>query len=456
MNETARTAASVRPKVHIRTFGCQMNEYDSEAVAGLFERGGWAVAEREEEAGVVILNTCSVRGHAEDRAWGRLFALRARAAREPGFVVAVMGCMAQRMPAEIARRCPWVRVICGTRAFDRMVELVERAPRRGGVAIDTGTGRRSRTAVPPRGRGPRVRAFVEITRGCGNRCAYCVVPYVRGPEESRQPGEILAEIGRLAEGGCREVTLLGQNVNSYRACGMAFAGLLREVGSIGGIARIRFMTSHPKDFPDELLEAVAGVPQVCPHIHLPLQSGSDRILAMMNRGYTGGLYRGLVERLRGAVPGLALSTDLIAGFPAETEEDFRDTLRAIEEIRFDGAFIFKYSDREGTRAAGIRPKVPQGDIVRRHAALLGAQERISAEKNAGLIGATVEVLVEGTSPRDPGRLFGRTGANRRVVFPGGTDLIGRLACVTIRGPRRSPDRGGGRGRGKCLRRPSSS
>lgn len=432
MNTTPRPPAPAHPKVHIRTYGCQMNEYDSEAVAGLFERDGWVLTDSEHEAGVIILNTCSVREHAEDRVWGKLFALKERAAREPGLIVVVMGCMAQGKAREIARRCPWVRVICGTRAFDRLVGLVEEASRRPGVVIDVGTERQPRTAGLPMVRGSRLKAFVAVMRGCENYCAYCVVPYVRGPEVSRPPGEILAEIEGLAKDGCREVMLLGQNVNSYRAGGMSFAGLLRLVGGVGGIIRIRFMTSHPKDFPDELLAAMAEVPQVCPHLHLPLQAGSDRVLSLMNRGYTLSRYRALVERLRAAVPGLALTTDLIAGFPTETGEEFRETLRAVEEIRFDGAFIFKYSDREGTRAVELEPKVPQGEIIRRHAALLRAQEAINAEKNAALVGSRVGVLVEGVSPRDPGRLFGRTGTNRRTVFPGGADLIGRLACVTIR------------------------
>jgi tRNA-2-methylthio-N6-dimethylallyladenosine synthase len=226
--------------------------------------------------------------------------------------------------------------------------------------------------------------------------------------------------------------LLGQNVNSYRAAGTSFAGLLRKVGGVGGILRVRFMTSHPKDFPDELLAAMAEVPQVCPHLHLPLQSGSDRILALMNRGYTLAQYRSLIERLRGAIPGLAVTTDLIAGFPGETEEEFEETARALEEFRFDDAFIFKYSDREGTRAMALGPKVPGDEIVRRHAVLLRTQERINAEKNAGLVGSSLEVFVEGFSPRDPGRLFGRTGTNRRAAFRGSPDLIGRLVCVTIR------------------------
>ena len=427
-----RQPGKIPRKVHLRTYGCQMNDYDSEVVAGLFDRDGWVLTDREDEANVVILNTCSVRQHAEDRVWGKIFALKSRAAREPGLIVAVCGCMAQARAKEFSRRCPWVRVICGTRAFDRLPELVDRASGQRAPVIDIGTDRDPRTSGLPRKRKDRLKAFVAVMRGCENYCAYCVVPYVRGPELSRPEGEIIAEVEGLARDGCRELMLLGQNVNSYRASGVSFAGLLREIGGVEGILRIRFMTSHPKDFPGELLAAMAGVPQVCPHLHLPLQSGSDRILALMNRGYTLAQYRSLVERLRGAIPGLALTTDLMAGFPGETGEEFSETLRALEEIRFDGAFIFKYSDREGTRAMELGPKVPGDEIIRRHAALLRVQERINAEKNIAMVGARVEVLVEGVSPRDPGRLFGRTGTNRRTAFPGSPDLIGRLACVTIR------------------------
>ncbi len=431
MSETARQTTKKPKKVHLKAFGCQMNDLDSEVIAGLFERDGWALTDRDDEAGILVFNTCCVRQHAEDRVWGALFALKERAAREPGLVVAVCGCMAQARAHEIARRCPWVRVVCGTRAFGRLPGLVRRASAERGPVIDIAEDRSPVTRGLPRRRTDRLKAFVAVMRGCGNYCAYCVVPYVRGPEVSRPPGEIIAEIEGLARDGCREVVLLGQNVNSYRASGTTFAGLLRMVGRVEGILRVRFMTSHPKDFPGELLEAMTEVPQACPHVHLPLQSGSDRVLALMHRGYTLAQYRALVERLRRGVPGLALTTDLIAGFPGETEGDFAETLRAVGEIRFDDAFIFKYSDRAGTRAAGMGPKVPAGEIARRHAELLRLQTVINAEKNAALIGSRVEVLVEGVSPRDPERLFGRTATNRRAAFAGSPGLIGRPACVTI-------------------------
>ena len=236
---------------------------------------------------------------------------------------------------------------------------------------------------------------------------------------------------RLARDGCRELMLLGQNVNRYSSERVSFAGLLRRVGAVEGILRVRFMTSHPRDFPEELIDAMAETPRVCPHLHLPLQSGSDRILSLMNRGYTIAHYRILVERLRERVPGIAVTTDLIAGFPGETEEDFRDTLQALEEIRFDDAFVFKYSDREGTRAARMGPKVPPEEIRRRHAAILRLQGTINAEKHASAAGTEVEVLVEGVSRRNPNRLFGRTAENRRVVFAGGPNLTGRLVRVKI-------------------------
>ena len=431
MTEQSKPAEAAPRRVHLRTYGCQMNDLDSEVIVGLFERDGWALTDRENEAELVVLNTCAVRRHAEDRVWGALFALKARAVREQGFILAVTGCMAQARSGEIARKCPWVRVICGTRAFDRLPELVAQASGRRGMLIDIATDRPPRTTGLPRKRTDRLKAFVAAMRGCGNFCAYCVVPYVRGPDVSRPPREVVAEVEGLARDGCREVMLLGQNVNRYSSEGVSFAGLLRRVGAVEGILRVRFMTSHPSDFPDELLDTMAEVSQVCPHLHLPLQSGSDRILSLMHRGYTLASYRALAGRLRRRIPGLSLTTDLIAGFPGETDEDFQATVRALEEIRFDDAFVFKYSEREGTRAMGMGPKVPGVEIARRHAALLRLQGKINAEKNAAAVGTTVEVLVEGVSPRDPKRLFGRTAANRRVAFTGAPDLTGRLIRVII-------------------------
>jgi len=437
-NMTEQNGKSPR-KVHLRTFGCQMNEYDSEVMAGLFELDGWIITDNESEADVIILNTCSVRQHAEDRVWGALYDLRERAEREPSLIIGVCGCMAQGRAKDIARNCPHVRLIAGTHAFSRLPELVEETSRSGRTVVDIDASRIPRVVALPRKRKSQLKAFVPVMRGCENYCAYCVVPYVRGPEISRSVEEVVAEVEALARDGCREVTLLGQNVNSYLgprknggAGSVSFAGLLRMIGGVNGIMRIRFITSHPKDFPDELIRAMAEVPAVCEHLHLPLQSGSDRVLDRMNRKYTFGSYRELVGRIRGAIPGIALSTDIIVGFPGETEEDYNRTAQAMEEIGFESAFIFKYSDREKTRAAELEPKVAQIEIVRRHAELLKLQEGISAERNRGLIGARLELLVEGYSPRNPERLFGRTRTNKRAVFEGGEHLIGTLVCVTIR------------------------
>jgi tRNA-2-methylthio-N6-dimethylallyladenosine synthase len=432
MSDKERPLEPAPRKVHLRTYGCQMNEYDSEVIAGLFERDGWVLTDDEAEADVILLNTCSVRQHAEDRVWGALFELRERAKREPGLIVGVCGCMAQARAEEIARRCPYVKVICGTRAFNRLPELVARAAEGRGMVIDIDMSREPCLAGLPRKRRSRLKAFVPVMRGCENYCAYCVVPYVRGHEVSRSLEEVLAEVKSIARDGCREVMLLGQNVNSYRAGGMSFADVLREVSRIEGIERIRFMTSHPKDFPDDLIRTMADVPQVCEHLHLPLQSGSDRILERMNRRYTLESYCGLVRKIREALPEIALSTDILVGFPGETDEDFIQTARALEEISFDSAFIFKYSEREGTRARELQPRVPEETIMRRHAELLKFQEKISMEKNKKLLGASLEVLVEGYSPRKPERLFGRTRTNKRVVFEGSGDLIGKLVYVIIR------------------------
>ncbi|MCX6339929.1 MAG: tRNA (N6-isopentenyl adenosine(37)-C2)-methylthiotransferase MiaB [Candidatus Aureabacteria bacterium] len=432
MSDKERPLEPAPRKVHLRTYGCQMNEYDSEVIAGLFERDGWVLTDDESQANVILLNTCSVRQHAEDRVWGALFELRERAMREPGLIIGVCGCMAQAKAQEIARRCPHVKVICGTRAFNRLPELVARAAEGRGMVIDIDMSREPCLAGLPKRRRSRLKAFVPVMRGCENYCAYCVVPYVRGHEVSRSLKEVLAEVESLAREGCREVMLLGQNVNSYRAGGVSFSALLREVAAIKGIDRIRFMTSHPKDFSDELIRAMAEVPQVCEHLHLPLQSGSDKTLKVMNRGYTFESYRGLAQKIREAVPEISLSTDILVGFPGETDDDFNQTARALDEIGFDSAFIFKYSDREGTRAYELQPKVGEAVVVQRHAELLKLQEKIGMEKNKKLLGASLEVLVEGYSPRNPERLFGRTGTNKRVVFEGSGDLIGKFVYVIIR------------------------
>ncbi|MEJ2744700.1 MAG: tRNA (N6-isopentenyl adenosine(37)-C2)-methylthiotransferase MiaB, partial [bacterium] len=396
------------------------------------ESEGWILTDDVAGADVNLINTCTVRPHAEDRVWGALFELRERARREPDLIIGVCGCMAQGKADYIARRCPWVRVICGTRAFDRLIALVARAVEEGRTVIDTDMSSGPCLAGLPRKRKSRLKAFIPVMRGCENYCAYCIVPYVRGNEVSRPLKEVLSEVEAVARDGCREVMLLGQNVNSYRAEDVSFADLLREVASINGIDRIRFMTSHPKEFPDDLIRAMAETPQICEHLHLPLQAGSDKILEMMNRRYTFGSYRGLVRKIREAVPGISLSTDIIVGFPGETDDDFDMTVSALLEVRFDGVFVFKYSDREGTRAVELQPHVPEDIIERRHAEILKLQEGVSAVRNGKLVGETVEVLVEGYSPRNPNRLFGRTRTNKRVVFEGGGDLIGRLVCVIIR------------------------
>ncbi len=423
-------------KVYLKTFGCQMNEYDSEMMAGSLKGVGYSLADDEAEAKVILLNTCSVRQHAEDRVWGRLYALRERAQSDPELIIGVCGCMAQARAEEITRKCPHVRLICGTRAFVRLPELVARAVKSRGTVIDIDMEEAPRLSDIPKIRKDTLKAFVSVMRGCENYCSYCVVPYVRGVEISRPPVEIVEEVRALVDKGCREVMLLGQNVNSYRARGergeVSFAELLRMVGEVDGLERIRFMTSHPKDLREELIQAMAETNAVCEHLHLPLQSGSDRILKRMNRRYTLGDYMELVRKLRDAVPGIALSTDIIAGFPGETEDDHKKSMRAIEEIGFDSAFIFKYSDREGTAAAAFEPKVPNAEIERRHAELLNLQERKGLQKNRELVGQSVEVLVEGKSRRNPSRLSGRTRTNKRVVFEGSKALIGKLVYVTIR------------------------
>ena len=438
MAKESKTYKKNGPRVCIRTFGCQMNAYDSEVIAGLFERKGYRLTEEEGEADLILLNTCSVRRHAEDRVWGKLFELRERARREPDLIIGVCGCMAQSRAEEITRRCPHVRLICGTRAFTHLPGLVARARDSKGTVIDIGMDEVPRLAGIPKKRKSKLKAFVTVMRGCENFCSYCIVPYVRGSEVSRTPEVIVEEVSQLAREGVKEVMLLGQNVNSYKGESrkggepVLFAGLLRMVSGIEGIERVRFMTSNPKDLGNDLIRAIAEIDEICEHLHLPVQSGSDRVLMRMKRGYTLVEYTKITKKLREAVPGIALTTDIIAGFPGETIEDHQATVWAMEEIGFDAAFIFKYSDREGTKAAEMNPKVPEEVIVRRHAELLKLQERLSLKKNREMVGKSVEVLVEGRSRRNPKRLFGRTRTNKRVVLEGDGNLIGQIVSVTIR------------------------
>jgi tRNA-2-methylthio-N6-dimethylallyladenosine synthase len=410
---------------HIQTFGCQMNERDSETLAGMLEELGYTRTENKKTADVAIINTCSVRENADKRFFGTLGQLKKIKEARPDFVACICGCMMQQQHIidTVKSKYPWVDVIFGTHnlhEFPRLLESVtQEHVRRTSVWEEPGD---IVEGLPARREFPH-KAFVNIMYGCDNYCTYCIVPYTRGRERSRRPEDVLREVRDLAEDGVREVTLLGQNVNSYRGVDEAgndvdFAGLIRLLDRVPGIRRIRFMTSHPKDLSDRLIEAYRDCRSLCPAIHLPVQSGSDRVLAAMNRRYTAAAYEDLVRRLREAVPDLCITTDIIVGFPGETEEDFQDTLGLCRRVGFDAAFTFLYSPRKGTPAEGYGDQVPEDVKHRRFRELVEVINQSSAEKNRAYIGREVEVLVDGPSKTDPAMKSGRTPGFKLLDFSG--------------------------------------
>lgn len=424
-------------KYHLTTLGCQMNVHDSEKLAGLLESLGYSRTESEDDADLILFNTCSVRENPERKVLGRLASLAARKRANPRLVIGVCGCMTQ-VPANRKRlweEYPQVDLIFGTHNLHELPAYLDRV-RQGERVVEVWEEGREPVEDVPVHREGSLHAWVDITYGCDNACAYCIVPITRGRCRSRRPDRIVAEVREAVRGGAREVTLLGQNVNAYGKDlelegAPDFAGLLWQLNEVEGLWRIRFTTSHPKDVSESLVDALARAEKVCEHLHLPLQSGSDRVLARMNRGYTSGDYLRLVERLRRAVPGLALTTDLIVGFPGETEEDFADTLSLVERVQFDAAFTFVYSPRPGTPAAGFPDQVEVETKRDRITRLIALQERCSEERNRRLAGEEVEVLVEGESKTDPDMLSGRTRTNKLVHFPGPRDLTGTLVRVQV-------------------------
>jgi len=430
----------------LHTYGCQMNVRDSEVVAALLEVSGHVPARDENDADLIIVNTCSVRGKAEDKALGKLGLLCATKRERPDRVIGVMGCMAQRLGAEIFDRIPTLDFAVGTRRCGAIPRLVARVQ-----AGETNLAEISHPHEDPDVSDAHTdagfAAFVTILLGCDRRCAYCIVPDVRGPEYSRPAREIVAEVAALARRGVREVTLLGQSVMNYgrsnpvwsdedipSAGGFTepFARLLEAVSGIPGILRVRFTSGHPSGCTSQLVRAVAELPQVCPHLHLPVQSGSDRILASMRRGYTRAEYLGAAARLRAARPGFALTTDIIVGFPGETAEDFEATRSLMAEADFDNAFIFKYSPRPGTPASVWADDVPDAEKMRRNQVLLEDQDARGLAANRRLVGTLQEVLAEGPSLRNATRWSGRSPNNKIVIFDPPPGIVsGELVRVRI-------------------------
>ena len=417
---------------HIVTYGCQMNAHDSEQIAGILDRMGMHEAASRDEADLVIYNTCCVRDNAERRALGNVGWLKELKKVKPELMTGVCGCMVQQpgMAEKLIKRYPFLDIAFGTHELyklpDMMRELLDSRARVVCVSEDDMVAE----GLPVK-RVSRIQAYVNIMYGCNNFCSYCIVPYVRGRERSRLPEDILREVEELKRDGVREVTLLGQNVNSYSGGGLDFAGLLREVDAIG-VERIRFMTSHPKDLSDALIDVMANSRHICHQLHLPVQHGSDRVLEAMNRRYTAAHYLGLVDKLRCAMPDIGLTTDLIVGFPGETEDDFKATLDLVERVRYDSAYTFIFSPRQGTVAASMPNQVDEETSRRRIHELIAVQERITGEIYAGQAGRIERVLVEGPAARGEGKLAGRTERGITVNFTG-TASEGELVDVKILG-----------------------
>jgi tRNA-2-methylthio-N6-dimethylallyladenosine synthase len=428
-----------RPRVFIETYGCQMNVADSELIGGVLRRAGYAAAVRPEDADVILLNTCAIREHAEERVLRRLTDLARFKHARPELRLGLLGCMAQHNRSALAEKAPWLDLVAGPDSYRRLPELLGRvrsdpeqqAAKQHVARIDVRLDRAETYAdIAPSHEGG-VRAYVTAMRGCDRFCAFCVVPYVRGRERSVPPEAILADIRGLAARGVREVVLLGQTVNAYRFGDVDFGGVLHLVAAVDGVERIRFTSPHPSDMSDSVIEAMATEPKVQPSLHLPVQSGSDRVLAAMERGYTVDEYLRLVERMRTAIPGIALSTDIIVGFHGEEDADFRATLELMAALRYDSAFSFKYSLRENTRAFKLGDTVSEEEKSRRLAEVIALQEHVSLERNRALAGERFAVLVEGPARRGGGMLAGKTPQFKTAVFAA-ADSIRPGGTVTVR------------------------
>jgi tRNA-2-methylthio-N6-dimethylallyladenosine synthase len=422
-------------RYHVTTFGCQMNAHDSERIKGMLESLGLGEAAAPEDADIVVFNTCTIREKPDTKLAAYLGDAAARKRRRPDMVVAVGGCYAEAQRERIFERYPFVDVAFGPGSIPHLGDWI----RAGGYAVPRGRFGSHETfaATLPMHRERRFSAWVQVSMGCNSKCAYCIVPAVRGREQSRRPGEIVAEVERLAVDGVKEITLLGQNVNSWGRdlapdLVTEFGELLRACDVVEGIERIRFTSPHPKDFREPVVAAIAECESVCEHVHLPLQSGSSRILKAMRRTYSRERYLSLVERLRAAIPDLALGTDVIVGFPGETEVDFCETLEVVEAVGFDSAFTFVYSPRVGTEAAEMPDQVPEELKRERMERLVEVVQRGAAVRNEGRVGLVEEVLVEGPSRTDPALLRGRTRRNTTVNFTG-TAAPGDMVPVTIEG-----------------------
>ena len=426
-------------KLFIETYGCQMNVADSEVVASVMRLAGYEMAETEEDADAVFLNTCSIRDNAEQKIFSRLdyFASLRKKRKDKHIILGVLGCMAERVKDELIER-HGVDIVAGPDSYLSLPELVAAAEMgEKAINVELSATETYRDVIPQRIGHSRISGFISIMRGCNNFCSYCIVPYTRGRERSREPRSILNELADMRERGFKEVTLLGQNVNSYRyvqedGSVLGFAGLLKLVAEAAPEMRVRFTTSHPKDMNDDIINVIASVPNVCKHIHLPVQSGSNSVLKAMNRKYTREWYLDRIAAIRNVMPDCGITTDMFTGFHGETEEDFEQTLSLMREVGFDSAFMFKYSERPGTYASKHLPDdVSEKVKIDRLNRMIALQNELSAESNRRDVGKTFEVLVEGVPKRSREQLFGRTSQNKVVVFPRGNHRIGDFVNVRV-------------------------
>ena len=425
----------------VRTFGCQMNVHDSERLSGSLESAGYVRADEGAEADVIVINTCAVRDNAAGKLYGTLGHLKSRKASHAGMQIAVGGCLAQMDKDAVQQKAPWVDVVFGTHNMGSLPSLLERARHNDEAELEILESLEVFPSTLPTNRDNIHSGWVSISVGCNNTCTFCIVPHLRGKEKDRRPGDILNEIRLLVDDGAIEVTLLGQNVNSYGVefgDRQAFSKLLRAAGEIPGLERIRFTSPHPAAFTDDVIDAMAETPAVMPQLHMPLQSGSDRILKAMRRSYRSEKFLGILDRVRERMPHAAISTDIIVGFPGETEEDFAETLRVVEQARFASAFTFQYSIREGTPAATMPDQIPKEVVKERYERLAALQDRISIEENQAQLGRRLEVLVstgEGKKDAETHRLTGRAEDNRLVHFevPAGSETPrpGDVVSVTV-------------------------
>ena len=418
----------------LHTFGCQMNQADAQRIRGILLHLGYRETENEEESDLILFNTCSVRQHAEERLFGRIRSLNAIKKQKPSLIIGVSGCMAQNHKAELLKELPMVDLVFGPNDINQLPQLLQETGEKKAMGSFAGKGTFEGETADGIVLARPFSAMVNIIRGCTNFCSYCIVPYVRGPEISRPMDELLAYISDLASKGVKEIMLLGQNVNVYgKDLGIkeGFASLLEEIEKIDGIKWVRFLTSHPRDFTEYAIKRISNLTKVCEQYHLPFQAGNNRILELMRRGYTRERYIELIKQVRNYIPNVSLSTDIICGFPSETEEEFEDTINLVKEIRYESAYMYYYSPRPGTKAASMKEQLSDEVKKGRLARLIEVQNQISNEESQKQVGKTFEVLVESTASRSDNKMLGKTRTGRPVDFEGKTDLIGSFVKVKI-------------------------